>query len=676
MTKWDIESFTFSNPEVSVNNAGGINYLTRPSFMSRETLSKKWRSEVRRLEEEYMKDADWEIKENANTNMSYSNFRNWLFEKLIKNKQTLSDYLPPGAVESHFRGDLHIHKLPDSLWIPYCNGWSIKKVLKTGLKTPGVVSRPARHFDTAVAHIINLFFMGAQEFTGAQAVSAFDLYTAPFIAEDRLSYKRVKQIIQGMLFELNYPARAGYQSPFTNITLVMDTSKDMLEGEAIVGGKQKGSLGDYVDEAILVTKALFELYKEGDALGQPFTFPIPTLMITRNFDWSGRRWGELSDLIFETLARKGSAYLLNGYASDVEALYAMCCRLTVNVNHVMSHANGGTGVFALKLSAKTQEDALEHFLKTRDHGGKAYGIWALPDATGSIGVVTINMPRLAVLSRGEWSEFERLLVNKLEEARKVLLTWRKRYQKTLKAGLMPITRIYLGHFNHHFNTFGIIGLPEAAANFMGNPKVWTEGSYKDMEEAIKIEKKMVKLVREYAELYEEKDGYLYNVEEIPGESTGYRLARLDMELFKEEYRRGEILIPSDGTAPFYSNSIVPYYADVPIYQRAIWEGEVQQEFTGGVMMHLFLNESPDPKALRNMIRRIVENTKVVYFSITPTLSVCRKCGWSAVGTFWECPSCGAKTEVWSRIVGYYRPVRNWNIGKKAEFKLRVHYGSF
>jgi len=644
--------------------------------MSRGTLSEKWRSEVGRLEEEYLRDADWEIKENANTNTSYSNFRNWLFEKLIKNKQTLSDFLPSGAVESHFRGDLHIHKLPDSLWIPYCNGWSIKRVLKLGLKTPSIVSSPAKHFDTAVAHTVNLFFMGAQEFTGAQAVSAFDLYTAPFVSQDKLDAKRIKQILQGMLFELNYPARAGYQSPFTNITLVMDTSSDMLEGEAYVGGRVAGSLGDYVDEALAVDRTLFELYLEGDALSQPFTFPIPTLMLTKDFDWNGRRWGELTDLIFEALAKKGTAYLLNGYASNVEALYAMCCRLTINVEHLMNHVNGGgVATFTLKISKKTEEDALEQFLKNREKG-TSYGIWALPDATGSIGVVTINMPRLAILSRGEWEEFERLLVNKLEEARKVLLTWRRRYEKSIKAGLMPITKVYLGHFNHHFNTFGIIGLPESAANFMRNPQVWIEGSYKEMQEAVNIEKRMVKLVREYAEMYEEEDGYLYNVEEIPGESTGYRLARLDMEMFKEEYRRGEILIPSDGTAPFYSNSIVPYYADVPIYQRAIWEGEVQQEFTGGVMMHLFLNESPDPKALRNMIRRIVENTKVVYFSITPTIAVCRKCGWSSVGAIDRCPKCGGEVELWSRIVGYYRPVRNWNIGKKAEFKLRVHYGSF
>ncbi|PLJ77238.1 anaerobic ribonucleoside triphosphate reductase [Infirmifilum sp. SLHALR2] len=633
-------------------------------------VSAKRVNEVRRLEEKYLADLDWEKHENANHNVSYSNFRNYIFEKLVETPEVLRDYLPPRAVEQHYRGDIHIHKLPDSLWIPYCAGWSFKKILQLGLKTPTIVSAPAKHLDTAVAHLTNFFFMGAQEWTGAQAVSAFDLYVAPFVRHDGADFTRVKQTLQGMLFELNYPARAGYQSPFTNITLVLDTSKDMLEGEALVGGRKVGNLGDYVDEAIAVDKALFQLYSEGDALGQPFTFPIPTLMLTKNFDWNGRRWGDLTDLIFEALARKGSAYLLNGYASNVEALYAMCCRLTIDVNHVVSKSNG---TFTLRLDKASQEDALERFLKSRENS-RTYGIWALPDATGSIGVVTLNMPRLAFLSRGEWGVFEELLASLLESSRSVLLTWRRRYAQTLKAGLMPLTKTYLGHLDHHFNTIGIIGLPEAAANFMRNPMVWLEGSQREMAEAVEVEKKMVSLVRKYAEEFEEKDGYLYNVEEIPGESTGYKLAKLDAEAFKEEYRRGELLIPSDGQSPFYSNSIVPYYADVPIYQRATWEGEVQQEFTGGVMMHLFLHEQPDPKALRNLVHRIATNTKVVYFSITPTITVCKRCGRSVTGYLEACPHCGSnELEHWSRIVGYYRPVSNWNPGKKAEFKLRVTY---
>ena len=637
-----------------------------------KSISEEKASEIIKAEKEYIERASWDVYENANMNMSYSNFRNFLFDRLIKKPEVLSKYLPEEAVSDHFRGDLHIHKLPDSLFIPYCIGWSFKKILKKGLITPTIVSKPARHVDTAIAHLTNFFFFGSQEYTGAQAASGFDVFLAPFIRKDKTPYNKVKQAIQHMLFNLNYPARAGFQSPFTNITLVLDTSEQFLKEHAVIGGKElPDTLGDYLDEILVINKALLELLIEGDAKGQPFTFPIPTLMITKNFDWNGKRWGEVSDLIFEALARRGSAYLLNGYSTNVESLYSMCCRLTIDVSRLNNNNSLKHQLSGFRLS-RDLEEIEEYLIKNR----QAFGIWALPDATGSIGVVTLNMPRLAALSRGEWDIFEEMLYTKMENARRVLLTWRKRYAVSLRSGLMPISRIYLGHFRNHFNTFGVIGLPEAAANFMRNPKLWFEGSRGEIGEAVKIMKKMVKMVREKAMEYEEIDDYLYNVEEIPGESTSYRLARLDMKYLKEEIEKEEVLIPTDGIAPFYSNSIIPYYANISIPDRARWEGEVQQEFTGGVMMHLFLQESPDPKALKSLVRSIALNTKVVYFSITPTIAICRKCGWQAIGLFEKCPKCGHQVDLWSRIVGYYRPLRSWNVGKRAEFKLRVQYRAF
>ena len=1050
------------------------------SVQKSKSISEEKASEIIKAEKEYIERASWDVYENANMNMSYSNFRNFLFDRLIKKPEVLSKYLPEEAVSDHFRGDLHIHKLPDSLFIPYCIGWSFKKILKKGLITPTIVSKPARHVDTAIAHLTNFFFFGSQEYTGAQAASGFDVFLAPFIRKDKTPYNKVKQAIQHMLFNLNYPARAGFQSPFTNITLVLDTSEQFLKEHAVIGGKElPDTLGDYLDEILVINKALLELLIEGDAKGQPFTFPIPTLMITKNFDWNSKRWGEVSDLIFEALARRGSAYLLNGYSTNVESLYSMCLhpeeqllikfknkielisirellekcsirklskhwyevadevyvpalnlqkykiewvrmrrifkikdnklvtirtkdgrefRVTINHPLVIYTPNGFRIKFAgdakvgdlipvvknalnilskniveindlgkvdeklayiiglfiaegnyLKLSrekskkynanklingiyysgiqftlnkkerkliskikkffklrygkdvivrrdprysntvylyvyshklatalvkngiadkscerkvpwfiwnsppsvikafikgimdgdgykrrmelhinshslakelalltqlvgmtttirlrqhsqvlrftytkgSKLRRDSifnrLPFFIVRRKYGmcyhkglysvsviekfkvwseeakrlflsditvlpieyvkvetlpeeiefidielekdhlfmhslgtithnccrltidvsrlnnnnnlkhqlsgfrlsrdleeieeyliknRQAFGIWALPDATGSIGVVTLNMPRLAALSKGEWDILEEMLYTKMENARRVLLTWRKRYAVSLRSGLMPISRIYLGHFRNHFNTFGVIGLPEAAANFMRNPKLWFEGSRGEIGEAVKIMKKMVKMVREKAMEYEEIDGYLYNVEEIPGESTSYRLARLDMKYLKEEIEKEEVLIPTDGIAPFYSNSIIPYYANISIPDRARWEGEVQQEFTGGVMMHLFLQESPDPKALKSLVRSIALNTKVVYFSITPTIAICRKCGWQAIGLFEKCPKCGHQVDLWSRIVGYYRPLRSWNVGKRAEFKLRVQYRAF
>lgn len=620
--------------------------------------------EIRAIEEAYLAEKDWEIHENANTLISYSDFLGFLMAKTLKSPSVLAEYLPPEAVKLHFARDIHIHKLPHSLWVPYCVGWSYSKLLRLGLITPGIVSKPAKHLSTAISHVVNFFHLTAQEWSGAQAISAIDLYAGPFVEHDGLSYTAVKQEVQKLFFELNYPTRLGYQSAFTNATIMLEADPDLLASEAIVGGREVGQLGDYLDGAIMVAKAFFDLSIEGDGKGQPFTFPITTLMVSPRFDWSGRRWGDLTDLIFEALARRGSAYLLNGYSTDVGSLYAMCCRLTIDFAKVAAHE-----------AEKEAKEAAEEFREALARGRSARGIWAMPDATGSIGVVTINLPRLAILSKGEMDRFEELLMERLHVAREVLRAWRSRYERTLELGLMPMTRIYLGHLAGHFSTLGLVGLPEMAANLMRDPRLWVDCDRKAIEEAIGIEKHVVSFVRKVAEEFEAEDDCLYNVEEVPAESTAYRFALSDLGRFKDEVSRGEAFMPMEDGTPYYSNSIVPYYAQVPLADRVRWEAEVQPEFTGGVMMHIFLDESPDPGALKNLVRRIAEQTKIVYFSITPTIAVCRRCGWQAVGLYDRCPRCGAPVDLWSRIVGYYRPLRNWNIGKRAEFKQRVHYGA-
>ena len=602
-------------------------------------------------EREYLSEASWLARESANAPRSYSALASYLFGRAFARPDVLSHYLPREAVRMHFRGDIHIHKLPHSLWIPYCAGWNYATVLREGLRTPTVCSGPARRLSEAASHLVSFLALVSQEWTGAQAVSAVDLLLAPFVRSDRLSYGQVKQVVQRMLFELNYPARAGYQSPFTNITIVLDTSRDFMEREAVVGGRAVGELGDYVGEAELVARALLELYLEGDAWGQPFTFPIATLVVTRDFDWSGRRWGDLTDLIFETLASRGVPYVLNGYVVDVESTYAMCCRLTVDTSKLSEVELWGPSV------------------------ARARGLWALPDATGSIGVVTVNMPRLAALSGGDWGRLEELLRERLEVARQTLRAMRARYEEAMRAGLMPVTREYLGCFKHHFSTLGLIGLPEAAANMVGDAGAWTNTSTRELRELVAVEGRMVALVRELAAEFEEEDGCLYNVEEVPAESAAYRLAMSDLKELASLVSEGRALVPMEWGAPFYSNSIVPYYADVPLPLRAELEGEVQQEFTGGVMMHVFLYERPDVDALKRLVYRLVTQTKLIYFSITPAISVCRKCARSWVGVLSKCPRCGSEVEVWSRVVGYYRPLRLWNRGRAAEFASRVHYGS-
>jgi len=621
-------------------------------------------SGIKAVERAYIDRADWEINENANTVISYSDFLGYTLSKFLVNFTVLRCYLPGRAVEMHFNRDIHIHKLPHSLWVPYCAGWSYAKLLRLGLITPTLRSKPAKHLSTAISHVVNFFHLTAQEWTGAQAISAMDLYTAPFIRHDKLDYKAVKQEFQKMFFELNYPTRLGYQSAFTNTTLMLEADKSLLDSEAIIGGQDVGSLGDYLDEAIVASKAIFDLSLEGDGTGQPFTFPIITIMVSDSFDWNGRKWDGLTELIFEALARRGTAYILNGYGTGVGSLYAMCCRLTLDISKVALH----------EAEAKAKE-AAEEFKEALYSGRAPRGIWAMPDATGSIGVVTLNLPRIAILSRGDWGRFEELLEERLSIAREVLMTWRRRYDTLLEKGLMPMTRIYLGHYLAHFNTIGLIGLPEMAANFMGYPRLWLDLDRRAVREAVSFMRRVVEHVRKRGQEFEQEDDCLYNVEEIPGESTAYRFASADARLFKEELEKGEISMPMEDGVPYYSNSIVPYYANAPLADRVRWEADVQPEFTGGVMMHIFLDESPDPGALKKLVMRIAQNTKIVYFSITPTMAVCRKCGWQAVGLFEKCPRCGAPIELWSRIVGYYRPVKNWNIGKKAEFKQRIHYGS-
>jgi len=652
----------FANEKETEEEIRGLKKLKR-RIKEEEELGLKARI-LKDLEGAYLTVTDWEVKENANVNRSYGAFLGYVIDKILKNPLILSTYLPSEAISEHFEGSIHIHKLPHSLFIPYCAGWSLSKILKKGLDTPTVISNPAKHLDTAVSHLVNFFFLAAQEWTGAQAVTAFDLYMAPFVRYDNADKRMIKQALQRMVFELNYPSRIGYQSPFTNITLVLDTAPDFLEGDAYVGGKRVGSLGDYLDEALRVTESLFTLYLEGDARGQPFTFPIITMMLTKNFDWNGSRWGYLTDLFFEVLAKRGSFYLLNGYSTDVSGLYAMCCRLTIDAKKAANAFN------SFKLT-KNEEDEVYDALKSSRRG---WGIWALPDATGSIGVITINLPRLAIEANGDLDSFYDFLYEKLEIARSVLLTWRERYLKSIENGLLPLTKIYIGHLAGHFNTFGVIGLPETAMNILGDPNPWN--SSRRAREAISIMKSIVRTIRKMAEEYEEEDGYLYNVEEVPGESASFRLALADYNRFGDLVKSGKVIIPLYMGKPFYSNSIVPYYADVPLARRVELEAEVQQEFTGGVMLHLFMYEAMDPKALKKLVYNIVTRTKIVYFSITPSISVCRKCGWRGVGIHYKCPKCGSMNiDIWSRIVGYYRPIRTWNDGKKVEFNFRIHYGT-
>jgi len=608
---------------------------------------------LRELENAFL-NGDNESRENANTTVGASLFWMYSLNKVFNKEEILAEFFPYDVVRERSEGYIYIHKLPLSLVMPYCCGWSIKKLLMRGLVTPSVSSKPAKHLDTAVSHIVNFFFMTANEWTGAQAMSAIDLFLAPFIKVDKLTRKQVRQSLQKLVYELNFSTRIGFQPPYTNITVCLDQLRNFLEEEAVVGGKEVGRIDEYMDEAQIIVEELLKLYYEGDSYGKPFTFPILTLPITPRFRWNS----EISDMIFRVLAYRGSIYILNGYSVDVEGLYAMCCRLTIDFRKLNNNA------FGIKVMKEEDEEIYEYLRKHK--AGR--GIWAIPDATGSIGVVTINLPKLASESKDIDELIDRIR-EKAEHCRKVLTIWREKYEKLLGSGFFPLTKIYNPTFSSHFSTIGVIGLPEMAMILTNSTKEdWkTKDTAKGL---IRIEKAVIEELTGITEEYEKQDGVLYNVEEIPGESASYRLAEKDYAK-SEKIRR---LFSQLGISPIYSNSVVPYYVDIPLVMRIEYESEVQPLFTGGVMLHIFIGQAVDHRSLRRFIERIVKNTKLVYFSITPSLTYCYACRSTVVGAMRVCPVCGSeKTEIWSRIVGYYRPISSWSKQRRKEYFTRVMY---
>ncbi len=629
-------------------------------------MGKKTTVDVVKLVEEYIGESNWLVRENANTNKTFTGLFHYVAQEAMKK---YSQIVYESEASFHENGWIHLHDLPFAAWIGYCAGWSMQKLFKIGLVTHTIRARPAKHLDSAVDHVANFLMSSQHEWAGAQAFSGVDLYLGAFVSADCLvrDVKRVEQQVQRLVYNLNFPSRIGAQTPFTNFTILLDTVKTTLDDEAYVGGKAIGKLGDFVDEAIIVSKALIRVLEEGDAAGQPFTFPIPTVMITDRFDWSGRRWGDLTYEIFKLTATKGSFYFLNAQsgAFDPDMAYAMCCRLTIDKTKLLLMNGGGL----LSLPLKDVDS-----VSTRHLGG----VWSIPDETGSIGVATLNMPRIGFEARGNINLLHDLLDYYMDVARAHLMNKRRRLEKILKNKPieLPITRTYLGTYSYHYNTIGVLGLPEFAANFIGDPQLWIELNRSSIRDAINVMKEALEYMHKKVREFEAEDHVMYNIEEVPGEGASYRLALLDYRMYRKFVELGEFFIPIVGGEPFYSNSIIPYYADLPLPKRIELEAQVQHLFTGGVMMHMHMYEAMDPEALMKMVYNISKSYKIVYFSITPAITVCIKCGWSSPGIFSECPKCGSEeVDWWSRIVGYYRPIKNWNPGKKAEFASRIGYGS-
>ncbi len=604
--------------------------------------------------QEYTSWDSLDVLENANRYPGPTGFFAYVMEEALKESISL---VPEEGRKAHFSGDIYIHKLPYSLYIPYCTGHSTARLLEKGLKTPTIVSRPARHFDTYVDHIANYLITMQHYFSGAQALSSVEWYAGPFIRRDNLSRKKIKQNIQRLIYNLNYPTRIGLQTPFTNFTVTLDAPRKMLEGDyAVYDGKKLEPLGEYEKEAKEFFIALTEVLHEGDAIGQPFTFPIPTIMGTAKMLWDDP---EIFEAAFRTAAKRGSFYWLNTNVVDPDASFSMCCRLVIDKNE-MSHA------FNFNFNAENFKEEWIEEIERQRFGG----LWAMPDVTGSVNVTTINLPRIALKARDDskfWEEYEKIL-----EIVKSTTDWfRERYVRLITSyrQMYSMVTLYLKEFpSSHFNTIGIIGLPEAAAIYLNEPELWEEGSRRDWMKAAELMKEMVQFATTKAREWMKETGTPWNVEEVPGESAAAKLAVKDAHEYPEviEYL-------SDPENPIYSTSIAPYYGSLELADRIRVEEKVQQSFTGGVMMHIFLGEEPDPEALAKLTKRLLK-TKLVYWSYTPAITVCNECNYSTTGLHTHCPRCGSENvEVWSRIIGYYRPLKNWNPFRKKEFWTRRHY---
>ena len=611
------------------------------------------------LLERYARWDSFDVLENANRYPSPSGFLAYVAEKALEIEVPRT--LPREVLRAHEEGRIYVHKLPYCIYLPYCCGHDIARLLIKGVRTPVIVSGPAKHLDSFVDHVANYLHTMQHYFTGAQAFSAVELYAGAFIRSDRLDYATVRQQLQRLLFNLNYPSRVGFQTPFTNFTVVLDASKRALGKPAIVGGKPVGRLGDFLDEAKLFFKALCEVLLEGDAEGKPFTFPIPTLMVTSRTLWEDP---EIRDLVFRVAAKRGSFYFLNTRVVDPDATFAMCCRLSIQLNE-LRYANGGGS----RLAGADLEQLREERLKAVERGMFG-GLWAIPDATGSINVVDVNLPRLALEARGEESRFWELYDETLELVARALTWFRKRYAELIAGfpGVYGMVRDYLPFPDAFFSTIGLIGLPEAAAILMREPRLWFEESRSRWIEAAKLMQRMVERATRFAREMMRETGEPWNVEEVPGESAAPKLAAKDLARFPELAQ----YLP-DAEYPIYSTSIAPYYGVLDLADRILIEAQVQRLFTGGVMMHIFLAEEPDPEALAKLTQRLAQ-TDLVYWSYTPAITYCPRCGRTYTGLHTACPRCGSEeVEVWSRIVGYYRPLKNWNPARKREFWTRKHY---
>ena len=578
---------------------------------------------------DYLGNNDWRVKENATVTYSVGGL-------ILSNSGAitanywLSEVYDDEIANAHRNADIHIHDL--SMLTGYCAGWSLKQLIKEGLGgVPGkITSAPASHLATLCNQMVNFLGIMQNEWAGAQAFSSFDTYLAPFVKVDNLTYDQVKKSLESFIFGVNTPSRWGTQAPFSNITLDWVVPADLAEQKAIVGGKELDfTYKDCKREMDMINKAFIEIMIEGDANGRGFQYPIPTYSITRDFDWSDT---ENNRLLFEMTSKYGTPYFSNYVNSDMEPsdVRSMCCRLRLDLRELRK---------------------------------KSGGFFGSGESTGSVGVVTINLPRIAYLSADEGEFFNRL--NRMMDiSARSLKVKRTVITRLLNEGLYPYTRRYLGTFANHFSTIGLVGMNEVGLNAKWLGKDLTH------RETQEFAKKVLNHMRERLSDYQEEYGDLYNLEATPAESTAYRLAKHDVKRYPDI----KTAAVKEGDTPYYTNSShLPVWYTDDIFSALDIQDELQTLYTSGTVFHAFLGEKlPDWRVAASIVRKIAENYRLPYYTLSPTYSVCRRHGYIS-GEHFNCPECGETTEVYSRITGYYRPVQNFNVGKAQEYRDRKEY---
>jgi ribonucleoside-triphosphate reductase len=576
----------------------------------------------------YVKVEDWRVKENSTVTYSVGGL-------ILSNSGAvtanywLSEIYDEEIAQAHRSGDIHIHDL--SMLTGYCAGWSLKQLIQEGLGgiSGKITSSPAQHLSVLCNQMVNFLGIMQNEWAGAQAFSSFDTYLAPFVKADKLSYPEVKKCIESFIYGVNTPSRWGTQAPFSNITLDWTVPNDLAELPAIVGGKEMDfKYKDCKAEMDMINKAFLETMIEGDANGRGFQYPIPTYSITRDFDWSDT---ENNRLLFEMTAKYGTPYFSNYINSDMEPsdVRSMCCRLRLDLRELRK---------------------------------KSGGFFGSGESTGSVGVVTINMPRIAYLASDE-ADFYKRLDHMMDISARSLKIKRGVITRLLDEGLYPYTKRYLGTFGNHFSTIGLIGMNEVGLNAS-----WLRCDMSDPKTQ-QFTKDVLNHMRERLSDYQEQYGDLYNLEATPAESTTYRLAKHDRELYPDIITAGK-----EGDTPFYTNSShLPVEYTTDVFDALDIQDDLQTLYTSGTVFHAFLGEKlPNWQSAAKLVRTIAENYKLPYYTMSPTYSICKEHGY-LTGEQYKCPHCGAATEVYSRITGYYRPVQNWNDGKIQEFKNRSEY---